>query len=192
MDILDNLKLYVDNLDANIDNVQTILEEIFSKSYQEQLSKLDNMNRAKFNIMMAYVIDTLLYVYLKTNGVPTKDHPIMKELDRVKKYFIKIQKLEKNDTKAKFKLDKDAAGRMIKNALNSEQKVKEEEIKKSVENLLNSVSEEVEKIKNGKGEGEGEKEEVAEKIVSSSKTKTKGKRKANSDSNATKTKKSKK
>jgi len=36
-------------------------------------------------------------VYLKTNGVPTKDHPIMKELDRVKKYFIKIQKLEKNN-----------------------------------------------------------------------------------------------
>jgi len=67
MDILDNLKLYVDNLDANIENVQTILNEIFSKSYQEQLSKLDNMNKAKFNIMMAYVIDTLLFgKYLMT------------------------------------------------------------------------------------------------------------------------------
>jgi len=61
MDILDNLKLYVDNLDANIDNVQTVLDVIFSKSYQEQLSKLDNMKKAKFNIMMAYVIDTLLF-----------------------------------------------------------------------------------------------------------------------------------
>jgi len=68
MDILDNLKLYVDNLDANIDNVNTILEEIFSKSYQEQLSKLDNMNKAKFNIMMAYVIDTLLFgIYSNPN-----------------------------------------------------------------------------------------------------------------------------
>ncbi|KAG4099355.1 exosome-associated factor Rrp47/DNA strand repair C1D [Neocallimastix lanati (nom. inval.)] len=183
MDILDNLKLYVDNLDANIDNVQTVLDVIFSKSYQEQLSKLDNMKKAKFNIMMAYVIDTLLFVYLKTNGVATKDHPIMKELERVKKYFIKLQKLEKNtENKAKFKIDKDAAGRMINNALNNNERLKNEEIEQRVERLLKSVQDNIEKKKDLKEEEKEIEEEKDNKDTETAKTK----RKSNSDSNTNK------
>jgi len=65
--------------------------------------------------------------------------------------------------KAKVKLDKDAAGRMIKHALNNSDQMNKQEIESSIDRLLNSVAEEVERIKKAKEEEEEEgegKEEI--------------------------------
>lgn len=58
--------------------------------------------------------------YLRINGIKAKDHPVMRELARVKQYMEKIKNAEENEARqggAGLHLDKDAAGRFIKAAL---------------------------------------------------------------------------
>ena len=43
------------------------------------------------NAALAYTVNSLFFMYLKTRGVETKDHAIKSEIDRVKKYFGKIK-----------------------------------------------------------------------------------------------------
>ena len=56
--------------------------------------------------------------YLRLNGVDAKEHPVFRELVRVKEYFEKIKNAEAGDSKRmNMSLDKAAAGRFIKHAL---------------------------------------------------------------------------
>lgn len=55
--------------------------------------------------------------YLRLNGVNAKEHPVFRELTRVKLYFEKIKTAESTGTKQNVTLDKAAAGRFIKHAL---------------------------------------------------------------------------
>jgi exosome complex protein LRP1 len=57
--------------------------------------------------------------YLRLNGVKAKDHPVFKELTRVKQYFEKIKVVEEGPTKPRenLSLNRQAAGRVIKHAL---------------------------------------------------------------------------
>ena len=58
-----------------------------------------------------------IIAYLRLNGVNSKEHPVFRELIRVKQYFEKIKAAESAGTRQNVTLDKDAAGRFIKNAL---------------------------------------------------------------------------
>lgn len=55
--------------------------------------------------------------YLRLNGVNAKEHPVFKELTRVKQYFQKIKDIETPPEKPTMALDKQAAGRFIKHGL---------------------------------------------------------------------------
>lgn len=59
-----------------------------------------------------------MLAYLRLNGVNARNHPVFRELTRVKQYFEKIRVVE-SDASAKetSRLDKAAAGRFIKHAL---------------------------------------------------------------------------
>ena len=66
------------------------------------------------------VCSWLIYeAYLRLNGVDAKEHPVFRELTRVKQYFEKIKAAETGgDNKApSAQLDKAAAKRFIKHAL---------------------------------------------------------------------------
>jgi hypothetical protein len=55
--------------------------------------------------------------YLRLHGVNAKEHPVFRELTRVKQYFGKIQALETEPEQRTMTLDKEAAGRFIKHGL---------------------------------------------------------------------------
>lgn len=55
--------------------------------------------------------------YLQLNGVEVHDHPIFRELTRVKQYMRKINEAETGPTKNSSNLDKPAAQRFINHAL---------------------------------------------------------------------------
>jgi exosome complex protein LRP1 len=58
--------------------------------------------------------------YLRLHGVNAKEHPVFRELTRVKQYFGKIQALEAEQAEPEQRtmtLDKEAAGRFIKHGL---------------------------------------------------------------------------
>ncbi len=57
--------------------------------------------------------------YLRLNGINAKEHPVFRELTRVKQYFEKIKTAEtvSGNNKPNVQLDKAAAKRFIKHAL---------------------------------------------------------------------------
>lgn len=56
--------------------------------------------------------------FIRLNGANAKDHPVFRELTRVKQYFGKIKDVEIGHQKrVNLTLDKHAAGRVIKHAL---------------------------------------------------------------------------
>ncbi|KAJ2852751.1 hypothetical protein IWW36_000108 [Coemansia brasiliensis] len=112
---------HVDQLAAAVNQIQTTLQPILSQPLSEILPKLTPIQRCELEALVVYSIDTLFWIYLKVNGVPPKEHPIMKELQRVQRYIEKINKA-KDSNKAKsqdsrtMKVDADAADRFIQNA----------------------------------------------------------------------------
>ncbi len=57
--------------------------------------------------------------YLRLNGVKAREHPVFKELTRVKQYFDKIRAIE-TPVERSMAVDKAAAARFIKAGLVSE------------------------------------------------------------------------
>lgn len=55
--------------------------------------------------------------WLRLHGVNAKEHPVFRELTRVKQYFEKIKELETGPEQRTLKLDKEAASRFIKHGL---------------------------------------------------------------------------
>lgn len=55
--------------------------------------------------------------FLRLNGVNAKEHPVFRELTRLKQYFEKIKIAENGEVKRELSLNKPAAGRIIKHAL---------------------------------------------------------------------------
>lgn len=56
--------------------------------------------------------------YIRLNGVSAKEHPVFRELTRVKQYFEKIKEVEFGGQKREnLSLDKPTAARFIKHAL---------------------------------------------------------------------------
>jgi len=65
-----------------------------------------------------YLYLLTMIAYLRLNGVNAKEHPVFRELTRVKQYFEKTKRAESVGTnKGSMALDKAAAGRFIKHAL---------------------------------------------------------------------------
>ena len=109
----------VAQLDENIDDLEDNLEPLITGALATTTKKLPLLDRAKLNVLLVYSIESLLFSYLKLNGVPAKEHPVFRELTRVKQYFEKIKDAEVGPPKAQptLTLNKEAAGRFIKHAL---------------------------------------------------------------------------
>ena len=70
--------------------------------------------------MISYpTVLTLRLAYIRLHGQSAKDHPVFKELTRVRQYFEKIKVAEAGgDSKREnLSLNKEAAGRIIKHGL---------------------------------------------------------------------------
>ncbi|KAG8724141.1 hypothetical protein FRC09_000099 [Ceratobasidium sp. 395] len=115
----------VDDLVSSIDE----LEEVLKPLLETPLSKLNTqlsapLDRAKLQTWLSYVLNDLVWIYLRTRGInPShtdsgEPHDVVAELDRVKEYFAKIKEAE-NPAKRTMVVDGKVANRFIKHALAS-------------------------------------------------------------------------
>lgn len=121
-------------LDDNIDDLEDALAPLIKGALSDTTARLPLLDKAKLYVLVTYAIESILFcgyrlnyfpiswltlaAYLRLNGVNAKDHPVFRELTRVKQYFEKINNAEFGDAKREnFKLDKPAAGRIVKHAL---------------------------------------------------------------------------
>ncbi|KAJ2806916.1 hypothetical protein H4S07_003696 [Coemansia furcata] len=121
----EKLSKHVDQFTVAVDQVQRALEPILKQPLGEVLPKLSTIQRCELEALVAYYIDTLFWIFLKINGVPPKEHPVMKELQRVQRYIAKINEAKSTQSTGgssnsrTTKVDKDAADRFIRSALSS-------------------------------------------------------------------------
>ncbi|PLN82156.1 Sas10/Utp3/C1D family-domain-containing protein [Aspergillus taichungensis] len=132
METADLLPL-LEQLDDNIDDLEESLQPILNGSVLEASKNLPVLDKAKFHVLVTYALESLIFSYLRLHGVNAKDHPVFRELTRVKQYFEKIKSLETEPEQRTMRLDKEAAGRFIKHGLAGNEKLdmarKEQEAK---------------------------------------------------------------
>eukprot|EP00743_Colponemidia_sp_Colp-15_P005202 GILK01005597.1.p1 GENE.GILK01005597.1~~GILK01005597.1.p1 ORF type:complete len:145 (+),score=27.61 GILK01005597.1:46-435(+) len=120
-DVEKNLSSFEDT----ISKLETHLKPLFETDINDLSAKLSPLESAKLNVMLAYGMDTLFYLYLKTQGVSPLEHPIKGELDRVKSYMKKVKEASdamdpQNPSTTKgptIKVNSEAAKRVVKHSL---------------------------------------------------------------------------
>ncbi|KAF8640459.1 hypothetical protein AX17_000123 [Amanita inopinata Kibby_2008] len=107
------------SLASSLDDLELLLQPLLSQTLPESVMALEPIQQAKLQTVLPYLVYDLIFIYLKARGIDPKSHSVVSELDRVKQYFEKIANAENSGTSRSLstKIDKDAAGRFIKNAI---------------------------------------------------------------------------
>ncbi|KAI7851095.1 hypothetical protein BDC45DRAFT_400789, partial [Circinella umbellata] len=108
-------------LKSRIDLIQKHLDPILAGPLSETYGPLPTNEKAQFEVLLSFTLNTLYHIYLKTHGVNPLDHHVTNELQRVKEYIEKIKVAEGRGPKRTMELDKGAADRFIKSALAGEE-----------------------------------------------------------------------
>ncbi|CAJ1066695.1 nuclear nucleic acid-binding protein C1D [Xyrichtys novacula] len=100
---------------TSVSVVQTMLEKLMSMPRNELQQKLDPLDQAKLDLMSAYTLNSLFWMYLVVQGVNPREHGIKQELERIRTYMNRVKEI--TDKKKAARLDKGAAARFVRNAL---------------------------------------------------------------------------
>ncbi|XP_030413735.1 nuclear nucleic acid-binding protein C1D isoform X2 [Gopherus evgoodei] len=106
---------YLSAFEKSLGSVDDMLKTMMSVSRSELLEKLDPLEQAKLDLVSAYTLNSMFWVYLATQGINPKDHPVKQELERIRTYMNRVKEI--TDKKMASKLDKGAAARFVRNAL---------------------------------------------------------------------------
>ncbi|CDH49699.1 predicted protein [Lichtheimia corymbifera JMRC:FSU:9682] len=142
-------KKAVKALKARIEVVNRHLEPLLSAPLSETYGKLPVNEKAQLQVLLSYTINSLFYMYLKTQGVFPQEHPVATELARIRTYIEKIKKAEGKGPKPSMQVDKGAAARFIKAALADDQEDEENAgTKRKATNEAEEESSRVEAVQN--------------------------------------------
>ncbi|EPE24297.1 hypothetical protein GLAREA_08148 [Glarea lozoyensis ATCC 20868] len=111
----------LEQLDDEIDDLEESLAPLIETALSDTTSKLPLVDKAKLYVLVTYAIESMLFSYLRLNGVKARDHPVFIELTRVKQYFDKIKNTEPAAART-MTLDKAAAARFINPSLAAAEK----------------------------------------------------------------------
>nr|XP_032662438.1 nuclear nucleic acid-binding protein C1D isoform X1 [Chelonoidis abingdonii] len=106
---------YLSAFEKSLSSVDDVLKTMMSVSRSELLERLDPLEQAKLDLVSAYTLNSMFWVYLATQGINPKDHPVKQELERIRTYMNRVKEI--TDKKMASKLDKGAAARFVRNAL---------------------------------------------------------------------------
>ncbi|NXY34708.1 C1D protein, partial [Pomatorhinus ruficollis] len=96
--------------EKSLGSVDEMLKTMMSVSRSELLQKV-----AKLDLVSVYTLNSMFWVYLATQGINPKEHPVKQELERIRTYIFFF--LEITDKKKAAKLDIFFFSRFVKNAL---------------------------------------------------------------------------
>ncbi|BGO98787.1 Exosome complex protein [Rhodotorula toruloides] len=115
----------LDTLSTSLDSLETALEPLLAKPFDEVLADQDPLVQARLQVLTSYMVHDLIWVYLKTAGIEPSTHPVMQEIERLKGYFGKLKSAEQGVSpdgpadRPRMQLDKSAASRFINAAISS-------------------------------------------------------------------------
>jgi exosome complex protein LRP1 len=113
----------VANFAVGVNDIEERVRRLQRTPWAELCRGLSPLESARLHLMVAYTINTLFYMYLKTQGIAATNHPVMEELERVKTYIQKVKEVTKEAeaeaeaSKRQLSLNVSAAQRFIAHAL---------------------------------------------------------------------------
>lgn len=120
MEDISKFKGFVRSLEASIDDLSEALEPVLDTPLDEIIAKCTTpQQKAKTYNSYLYCVISILFAYIKSLGVNTDNHPIMKELTRVKQSMKALKDAEhalkkKSET---TELEKDKTKEFLQRAL---------------------------------------------------------------------------
>ncbi|XP_062319621.1 nuclear nucleic acid-binding protein C1D [Osmerus eperlanus] len=101
--------------ESSVASVNTMVQTVLSMPRKELMERLDPLEQAKLDLMSAYTLNSLFWMYLVTQGINPKEHGIKQELERIRTYMNRVKEI--TDRKKAARLDKGAVSRFVRNAL---------------------------------------------------------------------------
>ncbi|XP_031557976.1 nuclear nucleic acid-binding protein C1D-like isoform X2 [Actinia tenebrosa] len=163
-EVTDALESFHEALGKVDDTFKPLLET----SIEDIKEKLEPLECAKLDLVLAYAINSMFWMYLITQGINPKEHPVRQELDRIKKYMGKVKEATEKK-QASMRIDQGAAKRFVKSALWQPNKEDNTEVKDQTNEEENSTVEET--------TSKGEKRKSVEKLSKTTPEKKKKRKK---------------
>ena len=92
-------------LESSRGAVDDLLKTMMSVSRDQLLQKLDLLEQAKMDLVSAYTLNSMFWVYLATQQVNPKEHTVKQELERIRVYMNRVKEI--TDKRKAAKLDRD-------------------------------------------------------------------------------------
>ncbi|KAJ3644444.1 hypothetical protein Zmor_022175 [Zophobas morio] len=96
-------------------SVQKIGKIVELSSNPDLYEKLTTKEKVDFDLFMAYTLNTLFWLYMKTKGEDPNKSEIKNQLNRVKEYMVKAK--DANDKAHRPRVNQAAAARFIKHGI---------------------------------------------------------------------------
>jgi hypothetical protein len=90
---------------SQLNDVRNHINPLLKLPIQLTLQKMTPLESARLKIALGFAINALFYIFLKTRGENPTEHPVKKELDRVRAYLKKIKATEASIKEKKRKND---------------------------------------------------------------------------------------
>lgn len=121
MENIEKVSLFVKSLDSAADLLKLKLKPVLSKSLEELVATTsNNVEKIKIYNSYCYILISVIFAYMKSIGINTDKHPIMKELNRIKVYMKRLKDHETNANKQDTsKQDAENAKKFLQNTLGS-------------------------------------------------------------------------
>ncbi|CUS07559.1 unnamed protein product [Tuber aestivum] len=103
----------LDLLDEQIDDLGAAVEPLLKDAISGAAIQLPVVDKAKLYVLTSYVLESLLFSYLKLNNTDLKSHAIMSELARVRSYMAKIKEAQPNMHRREMTINKEAVERIV-------------------------------------------------------------------------------
>ncbi|XP_014037509.2 nuclear nucleic acid-binding protein C1D [Salmo salar] len=101
--------------ESSVGAVNNMVQTVISMPRNELVQRLDPLEQAKLDLMSAYSLNSLFWMYLVTQGINPKEHGIKQELERIRMYMNRVKEI--TDRRKAARLNKAAASRFLRNAL---------------------------------------------------------------------------
>eukprot|EP00039_Didymoeca_costata_P020517 m.341563 g.341563 ORF g.341563 m.341563 type:complete len:177 (-) comp20194_c0_seq1:32-562(-) len=111
---MDSLKKFQEALDGTSEELGVLLRTPIIELRKQSAGPLE---AAELDLSFAFTINSLFWTYIRLSGDDPKDHPVSRELIRIKEYMKKVQTLKSPPEEPNLRVDKSAAKRFVKAAL---------------------------------------------------------------------------
>ena len=84
----------VRSISTQLDGVRAHIAPLLKLPIQSTMTSLDPMERARLQVALGFAVNALFFIWLKSRGENPSEHPVKKELDRIRTYLKKIKSAE--------------------------------------------------------------------------------------------------